>query len=471
MTARIVGGVMLVAAGLFVACSGVDFVARPDTTMGVSANPAEVVSTTGTSRITAVLVRSSGVPAADGTVVRFTTTLGAITGQDETTDGIAVAELTGTSVPGMATVTAFSGSVNASVDVTIGATASSLALSATPASLPTGGGTVELVATVFGENGAPVEGQAVAFSTTEGSLDTAGNPVLTDIRGVATDSLTTSRTADVTATAGAQSQTVTVQVGDTGVTALVLSATQVNLPSGGGSTGLTAVVLGNTGPVANVPVAWSASAGSLGTPGSTLTDANGQATNSISTTVDSVVSASAAAASDSLTITVGLAPTITVAISASRSSIPLLDPVTTRDCSTPNTTSLPIDIVAQVEDQDGKPVANRQVTFFVDFSVLSSCALAFGEFCGSGSSSVTATTASDGTATVQFMMTEEDVGFCNCLPSSCVTVPGTGVGECNSSSGCGPMCTTTDDKFCSVAISALSGGTLSDNIQFIEYGR
>lgn len=495
MKPRHIAVTVLAAAALFYACKGVDFTARTDTVVTATANPENIPSTGGQATITASLVAmDTGIPVPDKTVVRFSTTLGQVTPEAETTNGLAFGILTSDGESGTATVTAFSGSVSDDATVTIGATASGLSLTATPASLPTGGGEVELVVTVFGTTGAdggvqrtaPVEGISVAFSTTQGELTSKGNPKVSNAQGVVTDTLTTNQTAEVSVTAAGVTETISIPVGATGVTSIVLSAVPVNLPSTGGSSNLVAVVLGTSGPVPGVAVAWNATNGSLGVGGVTITDADGKATNTLSTTRDAIVSANAAGVTDSITVTVGSTPNVNLSIAAERPSIPLLVPMVGAgidrcDASDPNNTPiLPVRIVAQMQDDQGLPLVGREVQFFVDFFFIDDCAIAFGEFCqGGGGAFVTATTNGDGIAEVSYTMTDADIVACNCLPQH-VSLSGscddTGLaGSCPGASVavCGDLCTQTppENQFCQVAISAISGGTLSDNAISIEYGR
>lgn len=474
MMRRVTGVLLFATAAL--SCKGVDFVARDGTTISVTANPKEIAASNGVANITAVLNEMGGIPVADKTVVRFTTTLGAVTAQTETQDGIARAILTSNGTSGTATVTAFSGSITGTVDITIGVTASSIALASTPANLGTGGGSVSLTATVFAANGAPVAGASVAFSTTQGSLGSAGRPVVTDASGVATDTLTTVQTAVVTAVAGGQNASITINVGASGVSAVVLAADSVNLPAGGGSTGLVAVVLGDSGPVPGVAVAWSATNGSLGTPGVTVTDSTGKATNSLTTSRDSTVRASASGFSDSVMITVGATTTLSMTLAAERASIPLIDAPYASTCASPGTI-LPIRLAAQLQDSNGNPVAGREVQFFIDFSGVDLCGRAYGEFCDTGGDVATAVSNGNGVAEVQFTMTDTDILFCNCLRSatSCsASAPGACPGA-PTVPPCSPICRTTstgtEDLFCQVAFLAVSGGTESGNSVSIEYGR
>ncbi len=84
---------------------------------------------------------------------------------------------------------------------------------------------------------------------------------------------------------------------------------------------------------------------------------------------------------------------------------------------------------------------------------------------------MTATTDSRGIATVKYTITDTDIETCNCLPPG----PGCGAtspGKCTSGS-CGTLCVVSppENQFCQIAISAISGGTLSTNAVSVEYGR
>jgi hypothetical protein len=77
----------------------------------------------------------------------------------------------------------------------------SVTLAASPTSLPVQGGSVDITATVTSTTGAPMSGQQVTFTTSEGTLE-PGTPVTTDAAGQAKVKLTTTRSATVRASAG-----------------------------------------------------------------------------------------------------------------------------------------------------------------------------------------------------------------------------------------------------------------------------
>lgn len=133
-----------------------------------------------TSRISAIVRRADGSPAAAGQVVRFFASLGSIQSQASTDrDGIATATLTSGDEAGSATVTAFAGSSPAATTtVTIsrgGAGRITLQTVNGETTVPRSGADVRLRATVRDEDGALLQGADVTF---EGTTGTSFNPDL-----------------------------------------------------------------------------------------------------------------------------------------------------------------------------------------------------------------------------------------------------------------------------------------------------
>jgi PKD repeat protein len=196
---------LLLAVVLFVAnCDQVDFTAPPGSTLTISVQPPSI-ATFGTANITVVGTRGTGAPLADGTVIHFTTNLGTVhPNPAETDNGIATAQFRSGSRSGTATITATSGAQEgegATFDVIIGeARPAQVILISTPSDLPFGGGEVRLTAHVTDEDGNPLAGIAVFFESTAGELASGGRTVRTNDAGIATDTLTTSIDAEVTAT-------------------------------------------------------------------------------------------------------------------------------------------------------------------------------------------------------------------------------------------------------------------------------
>ncbi len=231
------------------ACDKVALTAPTSSTIRLFANT-NVLPLHGSAEITATVTESAGTQVQNGTQVTFTTTVGTIEPTEaRTKDGKATVRLTAGNISGTATVRAFSGGTQ-SDDLTVligGSAASRIILNVTPATVPVGGGTVQLVATVLDENGNRLPGVPVTFTATAGTLSAATQ--LTDNNGEARTSLTTSRDSTVTASAGAvQAQTVEVRVN----TAPTITITA---PSGTISVGQTATFTVNVSATANsIPI-------------------------------------------------------------------------------------------------------------------------------------------------------------------------------------------------------------------------
>jgi hypothetical protein len=206
-------------------CDKVPLFAPTNSTVSLSA-PTRSLPTGGTTEITATVLESAGTPVQNGTTVHFTTTLGSVTPVEaQTRNGVVTATFNAGDVSGTATIRATSGAAGGSstttggttpttgssnqLDITIGAAAAnSLALTASPSTVPPNGGTVALIATVLDTNGNRLVGIPVTFSTTAGTL--SASVANTDSTGDARVQLTTNRTATVTAAAGSKTATATI---------------------------------------------------------------------------------------------------------------------------------------------------------------------------------------------------------------------------------------------------------------------
>jgi hypothetical protein len=149
------------------------------------------------STITAKVVDAEGNPVANGTVVRFTTTLGTISSTATTTNGIATAVLTPGQETGVADVVASVDGVSESIQVEITAgQASQIVVVAERDEIPADGRTqVRITATVLDPGGNPVDvNTAVSFTTTLGTITPSA---ATDVNGNAQAVLTSSTTAGV----------------------------------------------------------------------------------------------------------------------------------------------------------------------------------------------------------------------------------------------------------------------------------
>jgi PKD domain/Bacterial Ig-like domain (group 1) len=213
--------ILLSFAILIAGCDQVDFTAPAGSTLTLSATP-PAINANGISTLTAVGVRGggSGAPLPDDTAVTFTTTLGTITPNPAMTqNGVATATLHAGSQSGTASVAASSGDIRAeAIEIVIGeARPVNIVLSANPSNLPISGGKVVLRARVTDADGNPIQGVAVIFETTTGTLRSGSRAIRTDSNGVADDNLDATIDAMVTATtSNAISDTVEIDVGGAG---------------------------------------------------------------------------------------------------------------------------------------------------------------------------------------------------------------------------------------------------------------
>ena len=137
----------------------------------------------------------------------------------ETVNGFASTVFFADGASGLAEIRATSGAAGGGTDstnvvqLTVGAAAvNTVTLRANPGSVGPDGGSVQLSATVVGENGETLPSVVVTFNTDQGTL--SASTVTTDGNGEALTTLTTSQQAVVSATAGATtSSTVTVRAG------------------------------------------------------------------------------------------------------------------------------------------------------------------------------------------------------------------------------------------------------------------
>jgi adhesin/invasin len=178
----------------------------------------------GSINVIATVTEEAGTPVQNGTLVSFTTTLGHLDPTSaRTTNGQASVKFFSDGLSGTATISAFSGGATsagtggnaggaaATVQIALGgAAADNVIVHAEPSSVPLSGGTAKIVAQVRDAAGNGLPNVLVVFSTTAGSLQPPS--VTTDANGTATTNLTTTSKATVTASAGAKSATVDVNV-------------------------------------------------------------------------------------------------------------------------------------------------------------------------------------------------------------------------------------------------------------------
>ncbi len=237
--------------GAGTACDKVPLTAPSESSIVLFTNTTSI-PINGTAEITATVTESAGTPVQNGTVVTFFTSLGTVDpAEARTQNGKATVRLHAGSISGTATIRASSGG-NTTTDPQLaiavgGAAAARVELFATPASLPSGGGNVQLVAAVYDAGGNRLPGVPVSFVTDNGSL--TANAAVTDANGDAKSTLTTAVAASVTATVAGGTATLTTTVKITLRTAPDVSIT-----------------VGTASPVEDVPVSFvfSVKAGSGG---------------------------------------------------------------------------------------------------------------------------------------------------------------------------------------------------------------
>jgi hypothetical protein len=195
------------------ACQRVPLLAPSGSVITLTSS-ATVLPFNGSTFIQAQVIEAAGTPPHSGTHLTFTTTLGTIQPSDAETDSSGIAKVTFLAGPqsGTATITAISGGASVSatgaVKILVGAAAvGRVNVSASPATVPALGGSTTISASVLDVNGNQLATVPVSFVTTAGAL--SSSQVITDINGIAQTTLTTSTSATVTASVGAQGSTTT----------------------------------------------------------------------------------------------------------------------------------------------------------------------------------------------------------------------------------------------------------------------
>lgn len=194
-------------------CEFVGPTAASGAQISISANPLTIGLNGAQAIVTVIVSQEDGNPPPRGTLVFLTTTLGTIASQVELSNGRASATLVSGSQAGVATVTAQSGGAGeSSLDILVGAVLDEIVLVPTPASLPPGGGDVQLKAVALGDDAEPLVNVPIVFSTTAGTLQSGGSVVRTNAAGEAVDRLSTTANATVTATSGSISSSAMITV-------------------------------------------------------------------------------------------------------------------------------------------------------------------------------------------------------------------------------------------------------------------
>jgi hypothetical protein len=201
---------------------------------------------TGTAGTTTTTSAGAGTPVQNGTLVSFSTTIGRIEPSEaRTSNGQVRVRFFPGGQSGTATITAFSGGASGKLEnLKVGSAAvERVIVSASPQTLPPGGGTSTISARVEDVSGTGLSGIPVTFTTDNGSL----NPptATTDANGVATTSLNAPRTAKVTVNVAGKTADVTVGLNPRTGISITAPATAV-------SAGLPASFTVNIGTTANI---------------------------------------------------------------------------------------------------------------------------------------------------------------------------------------------------------------------------
>jgi hypothetical protein len=188
------------------ACERVPLLAPSGSTIGL-VTTSTALPLNGTTQIVAQVIEPAGTPPHSGTHVTFTTTLGSITPSEAETDsnGQATVLFRAGSQSGTATITAISGGSVVPSDkvlkILVGSAAvGKVVINASPAQVPSLGGSSTISAQVYDVNGNALAATPVSFSTTAGTLNST--LATTDGNGFAQVVLTTSVQAVVTASVG-----------------------------------------------------------------------------------------------------------------------------------------------------------------------------------------------------------------------------------------------------------------------------
>jgi hypothetical protein len=193
--------VSLLAALALAGCDKAGPVAPEGSVLTITASPNRIAAD-GTSTITVTGRKPNGFPVNPGTTVFFSTTRGVLPASGTTDDnGLVRVALSGNGEVGTATVKANAGAAEeVETEVQIGIFAASLTLQASPSTISSSGGQVDLLAVVRDEAGQPLPDAKVNFTAQIGTLDSAGALVATDSGGEAEDILRV-RARDISASA------------------------------------------------------------------------------------------------------------------------------------------------------------------------------------------------------------------------------------------------------------------------------
>ena len=234
------------------ACDEVPLLAPTDSVVTLAID-STTVGLNGTAELIATVIEPAGTPVHDGTTVTFTTSMGVVEPRDARTEGgNARAVFRAGAQSGTATITAFSGSARSEpIEILLGgAAAERVTVRTEPASVPTTGGSVQVIAVVVDVSGNPLPGAPVIFSSDAGTL--SSNSGVSDANGQARTTLTTNRETIVRAAVAGKEGTTTVRAVDLPILTVTPSANPVAgkavtftiaAPSGAGANPITNAVI------------------------------------------------------------------------------------------------------------------------------------------------------------------------------------------------------------------------------------
>jgi len=234
MFTRIIFSLGILAMLVAISCDRVPLLAPTESTVTVDAG-SRVVETGGSTSVSAMVIEQSGTPVQNGTVVRFTTTLGRLEPVEaQTRNGVATTTFFAGNDSGVAEVRATSGGAGGTstttpstgnggttppttttptttnsnvVLISVGAGAvDTVTVRANPSSVSTSAGaTVSVIATVVGTGGRLLANIPVSFSATRGTL--SATTASTDAQGEARVTLNTNGDTDISVAAGTKTAT------------------------------------------------------------------------------------------------------------------------------------------------------------------------------------------------------------------------------------------------------------------------
>src|SRR6266550_3806195 len=201
---------------------------------------------------------------------------------------------------------------------------STITLSANATNVPSGG-TVGLTAFVSESSGTPVQnGTTVRFTTTLGTVTPADAQTTNGIAVATFQAGGASGVAEVhaisggaggtsgTGTAATSTNVVKITIGAAAANTISLTASPASVSPNGGSAQIVATVLDTSGgSLAGIPVSFTSDQGAVN-PSVAVTDSSGQATTTLSTSVDATVTAAAGTKTATVKVTAGAAPGVSI---------------------------------------------------------------------------------------------------------------------------------------------------------------